>query len=74
MDLGAFLFSRTERVSKMRITYETDGFRKYEPIIAQDKSGKNIKMILCEELDPETGCSEQDCAVCEIHKARVIRS
>jgi len=47
----------------MRIIHEAEDFRRYEPAIAKDKSGKNIKMMLCEELDPVTGCSEQDCAV-----------
>jgi hypothetical protein len=39
----------------MRITHEADDFRRYEPVIAKDKSGNDIKMILCEELDPESG-------------------
>jgi len=39
----------------MRITHENEDLRRYEPVIAKDKSGKNIKMILCEELDPESG-------------------
>ena len=39
----------------MRIVHETEDFRKYEPEIAKDRLGNKIKMILCEELDPESG-------------------
>jgi hypothetical protein len=34
----------------MRITHEIDDFRKYEPVIAKNKSGKNIKMM-AQKLD-----------------------
>jgi len=38
----------------MRITHDTDDFRRNEPVIAKDKSANDIKMILCENLDPES--------------------
>ena len=40
---------------KMDITYETDDFRKYEPELVEDRTGTQIEMTLCEELDPESG-------------------
>ena len=39
----------------MKIVHETKDFRKYEPEIVKDRLGNNIEMILCEELDPESG-------------------
>jgi len=39
----------------MRITDETNDFRRYEPVTDKDKSGNDdIEMILCEELDLES--------------------
>ena len=40
---------------KMDMTYESDDFRKYEPELVKDRTGKQIEMTLCEELDPESG-------------------
>jgi hypothetical protein len=51
----------------MRITHEADDFRRYEPVIAKDKSGNDIKMILCEELDPENGRWEPFYSIRDIH-------
>ena len=39
----------------MRVIYETDDFRKYEPVIVKDKSGNNVNMMLCEDRHPESG-------------------
>lgn len=39
----------------MEIAYETEDFRTYEPEVFRDHWGNDIQMILCEELDPESG-------------------
>lgn len=39
----------------MKIVYETEDFRRYEPEVVRDHWGNNIQMILCEELDSESG-------------------
>jgi hypothetical protein len=54
-------------MSEMRITYETHDFRRYEPVIATDKSGNDIKMILCEELDPGSGRCEPFYAISDMN-------
>jgi len=54
----------------MRITHEAEDFRRYEPFIAKDKSGKNIRMMLCEELDPESGRWEPFYAIKRIEDRR----
>ena len=54
-DLGALLVSRAERISEMRIIYENNHFRRYEPEIVKDRLNNNIEMTLCEECDPESG-------------------
>ena len=51
----------------MKITYETNDFRKYEPEIAKDRFGKEIEMTLCEELDPESARWEPFYAIRHIH-------
>lgn len=69
-DLGALLLSLAERISEMRIIYETNHFRRYESVIAKDKSGNDIKMILCEDLDPESGRWEPYYAIRTIKQKR----
>ena len=39
----------------MKIISQTKDFRRYEPEIVKDRFGNEIEMILCEELDPESG-------------------
>ena len=53
----------------MRITYETNDFRRHEPMIVKDKSGNDMKMILCEELDPDSGRWEPFCAISDINNS-----
>ena len=45
-DSEALLFFVRERVSEIRITYETSDFRRYQHIIAKDISGNDLKMKL----------------------------
>ena len=39
----------------MKIISQTNDFRRYEPEIVKDRLGNKIEMILCEELDTESG-------------------
>ena len=39
----------------MKLVHETKDFRRYEPEMVKDRLGNNIAMILCEDLDPESG-------------------
>ena len=54
----------------MRIVYETKDFRRYEPEVVKDRSDSDIEMILCEELDPESGRWEPFYATRTITKKR----
>ena len=54
----------------MRIVHETKDFRRYEPEVVKDRSGNDIEMILCEELDPESGRWEPFYATRTITKKR----
>ncbi len=39
----------------MKIISQTNDFRRFEPEVVKDRLGNKIEMILCEELDPESG-------------------
>jgi len=54
----------------MRIVCETKDFRRYEPEMVKDRLGNNIAMILCEELDPESGRWEPFYAIRTITQKR----
>jgi hypothetical protein len=55
---------------EMKIIHETKDFRKYEPEIVKDRLNNNIKMTLCEELDPESGRWEPYYAIQTITQKR----
>ena len=54
----------------MKLVHETKDFRRYEPEMAKDRLGNDIEMILCEELDPESGRWEAFYATRTITKKR----
>ena len=51
----------------MKIISQTNDFRRYEPEIVKDRLGNKIEMILCEELDPESGRWEPFYAIRDFH-------
>ena len=51
----------------MKIISQTNDFRRYEPEIVKDRFGNEIEMILCEELDTESGRWEPFYAIRDFH-------
>ena len=51
----------------MKIISQTNDFRRYEPEIVKDRLGNKIEMILCEELDPESGRWESFYAIRDVY-------
>ena len=51
----------------MQIISQTNDFRRYEPEIVKDRLGNEIEMILCEELDTESGRWEPFYAIRDFH-------
>ena len=51
----------------MKIISQTKDFRRFEPEIVKDRLGNKIEMILCEELDPESGRWEPFYAIRDFH-------
>ena len=51
----------------MKIISQTKDFRRYEHKIVKDRLGNKIEMILCEELDTESGRWEPFYAIRDFH-------
>jgi hypothetical protein len=55
------------RRREMKIISQTNDFRRYEPEIVKDRLGNKIEMILCEELDTESGRWEPFYAIRDVY-------